>query len=248
MTMTLRISWAAKPGDASLALAAQIFTNAGILIVYIVDLVFAQRILRALQPTIGWNSVIRKIFRLLYIVIGCALVLIIVFIVYGSFTLSASFHTAEMWILRAISLYLLIFAALPLILVPLAWLLPNSDKAETFGHGTIGVKSVIVLIGSSLATIIVGFRIGTSWSPPRPIDNPAWYDGKPAFYCFNFMLELLILLLYTSVSIDKRFHVPNGSSKRQTYQIPERQGSESGTEAGEGELEKKDSDLRPSSA
>jgi hypothetical protein len=244
LTCILRIVWATMPHAASTALAAQIFVNAGILIVYIINILFAQRILRALQPGIGWHNALRTAFKVLYALIGIALVLLIVFIVYGSYTLSVSFHHAQMWALRSVSLYLLIVTALPLVLVPLAFLLPAHSKAETFGQGSLKSKAAILLVVSALCTLLAGFRMGTAWSDPRPIDNPAWFDSKAAFYCFNFMVEIMVLAIYTSVMIDKRFHVPNGSSKRQTYQLPEREGSDSiATDGGESELEKRHSDL-----
>ncbi len=173
-----------------------------------------------------------------------SLILIIVLIVYGSYTLSPSFHSAQMWVLRGTSLYLLIFTALPLFLVPLATLLPRNDSAETFGEGSMTTKAIIVLTSSCLCTLLAGFRMGTTWATPRPISDPAWYHSKAAFYCFNFLIEVLVLSLYTyATRPDKRFHVPNGSSKRKSYAIPERQGSESDAGTAESDTEKKDSDL-----
>ncbi len=157
---------------------------------------------------------------------------------YGTYTLSEAFHNTQEWVLRGVSTYLLIFAALPLALVPLAFALPRHKNAETFGHGSMREKALILLAGSCLAIIIAGFRAGTTWEPPRSLDNPAWYDSRTALYCFNFLEELLILLLYTTTGIDKspstsihcfsryadhlaEFHVPNGSSKRQSFVPPD---------------------------
>ncbi len=66
ITLVLRISWACFANNAALALAAQIFINAGILVVYIVNLIFTQRLLRALQPPIGWHPRTRTLFDVLY--------------------------------------------------------------------------------------------------------------------------------------------------------------------------------------
>lgn len=54
--LVLRIAWATRQHNVRLAIAAGVFVNAGVLILYIVNLVFAQRILRALQPKLGWNA------------------------------------------------------------------------------------------------------------------------------------------------------------------------------------------------
>lgn len=197
LTCILRIVWANMPEAASTALAAQvsptlhmhtherenttltyscaqIFVNAGILIVYIINLLFTLRILRALHPSIGWHPIARMIPKILYALLGCSLVLIIVFIVYGSYTLSESFHHTQLWVLRGVSLYLLIFTAAPLVIIPLALLLPRAPNAEHFGEGSMVSKAAIVLTTTTFCTMIAGFRAGTSWSPPRPISNPAW--------------------------------------------------------------------------
>jgi len=53
--------------------------------------------------------------------------------------------------------------------------------------------------------------------PARPIRNPAWYQSKAAFYCLEFVPEILILLLYIPNRVDKRFHIPNGSHRVGDY-------------------------------
>ena len=88
-------------------------------------------------------------------------------------------------------------------------------------------------------TIIAGFKAGVVWSPPRPATDPAWYDSKASFYCFNFMIEILILALYVGSRVDKRFYVPDGSSKRRTYGIEEDSESDGEVDRAEGDLEKK---------
>jgi hypothetical protein len=137
-----------------------------------------------------------------------------------------------MWVLRGVSLYLLIFTALPLVIIPVAFLLPRSEKAEHFGEWSMVSKAAVVLATTALCTTIAGFRAGTSWMPPRPIEDPAWYDSKAAFYCFNFMLEIFTLVIYTSVLIHKRFAVPDGSSKRKSYKVPEGERSNSARSEG----------------
>ncbi len=87
-------------------------------------------------------------------------------------------------------------------------------------------KVLIITLSSCMCILISGFKAGTTWSPPRPMSNPAWYHGKAAFYVFNFMLEILILCLLTFSRIDKRFHIPNGSTKPGDYSDMERKESE----------------------
>lgn len=221
LTCSLRIGWATNHTNVSLAIAAMVFVNAGILIVYIVNILFAQRILRAKQPQLGWNPIMKVAFTVAYSLIGVALVLVIVLTVMSFYTLDISTLTDAKWIQRSAILYLLIITILPLVLLALAFGLPRPKYTESFGEGSLTSKAIILTIGSCLCVTIAGFKVGIVWSAPRPIANPAWYDSKAVFYVFNFTLEILILTLYTSTRVDKRFFVPNGSSKRRSYAVAE---------------------------
>ena len=221
LTCSLRIGWATNQHDISLAIAAMIFVNAGTLIVYIINILFAQRILRAKQPKLGWSPIMKMVFIAAYCLIGVALVLVIVLIVMSFYTLDMATLTDAKWIERGALLYLLIITVLPLVLLGLAFGLPRSEYAETFGEGSLTSKAIILAIGSCLCITIAGFKTGVNWSAPRPISDPAWYDSKAAFYVFNFSLEIVILTFYTGIRVDKRFYVPKGSHKRRSYAVPE---------------------------
>lgn len=217
LTMILRIIWAAKPHAVNVAIAAQIFVNAGVLIVYIINLLFAQRILRAKQPKIGWNPILGWMFRVVYVLIGVAIILVIVLTVITFYTLDQHTRKIARDVTLAALTYITVFAVLPAALLLATLALPASTDAEEFGHGSTEKKQVILGLATCLAMLIAGFRCGTTWDPPRPSTDPAWYDNKAAFYCFEFVPELAILLLYITLRVDKRFHVPNGSSKKRSY-------------------------------
>jgi hypothetical protein len=70
-----------------------------------------------------------------------------------------------------------------------------------------------------MATILSGCKLGATWEAPRPINEPAWYHSRAAFYCFGYMLEILILAIFVFGRVDKRFHVPDGSAKRRSYMM-----------------------------
>src|SRR5262249_9151022 len=55
LAMCLRIAFAADPHNASLAIAAGVFTAAGVIILFIVNLFFALRLLRGYHPELGWH-------------------------------------------------------------------------------------------------------------------------------------------------------------------------------------------------
>lgn len=239
LTCALRIGWSFHHDNVSLAIAAQIFVNVGILIVYIVNVIFAQRILRAKQPRLGWSRGLKAVFVTAYVLIGVALILVITLICMSFYTLNIPTLTDAKWIERGAILYLLIITVFPLIILALAFGLPRPERTEHFGHGTLGKKAVVLAIGSCLCVLIAGFKAGVFWSPARPVNDPAWYDSKAAFYCFVFVLEIIILALYTSMRIYKLFHVPDGASKRRTYVVD----AEEKEEQSVATLEKQDSGL-----
>ena len=164
--------------------------------------------------------------------IGVALVLIIVLTVYSFYTLNPAIHSYALWIQRSAILFLFLVAFSPLVMLAVAFLLPPTSD-ETFGKHSMETKALILLAGACICTTIAGFKVGYLWSAPRAATNPAWYDSKAAFYVFNFSLEICILLIYILGRVDHKFHVPNGSSKRKTYRVPDAPGlpeSEDGTE------------------
>ncbi|KAF2095103.1 hypothetical protein NA57DRAFT_44997 [Rhizodiscina lignyota] len=216
-TLVLRIALATRQHNVRLAIAAQIFVNAGILIVYIVNLLLAQRILRAKQPHIGWNPVLRILYKILWFSIPAALAMVITTVVLTVYTLNTHTRMICRDVQLAAITYLLVFTTLPLFHVAAVLLLPRSDKEENFGHGSMRTKLIMATLSTCLCITIAGFKAGTAWSPPRPATDPAWFDSKASFYAFDFMLEIFALCALTIPRIDKRFHVPDGSTKPGDY-------------------------------
>ncbi|KAK5633812.1 hypothetical protein RRF57_009526 [Xylaria bambusicola] len=212
ITFILRIVWALHQHNVRLAIAANIFVNAGVLVVYIINLICAQRILRARQPALGWHPTISIAFKVFYVGIAASLILVIYSVVQGAYTLDPSLLQKTRTIQLTATTYLLVFTTLPIWLQVVAhFLLPKPADAETFGQGSGRAQVLINLLSTCICITIAGFKTGTSWETPRPLSNPAWYHSKPAFYVFGFVLELLVLALLTLSRIDKRFHIPNGS-------------------------------------
>lgn len=209
VTCSVRISWATSPTNSNLAIAAQVFNSAGVIIVYIVNMVLAQRILRAKQPRIGWNKTSRLAFKLF-----CGLLIGTLIMGIVSLAMSTSTKNPQtLKSLRAVSLasttYITAITLLPPFMLAVAFSVPATSKEEDFGVGSMNGKTLLVLLSSCLAMIIAGFKTGTTWPAARLANNPAWYQSKAAFYCFNFMLEITILAFFIIFRIDNRFHVPD---------------------------------------
>ncbi|KAG9231784.1 hypothetical protein BJ875DRAFT_545088 [Amylocarpus encephaloides] len=217
VTLTLRIVWATRQHNIRIAIASTIFVNAGILLLYIINLILAQRILRAMQPQVGWNTVLRASYKVMYISLAAALIMVITSTVITVYTLNPHIKSICRDILLAAVTYLLVFTALPIIHLIIVLILPRRSDAETFGKGSLESKMVIVALSTCLCVLIAGFKTGVSWGSPRPIFMPAWYHSKACFYIFNFMCEIITLGILTFSRIDQRFFVPNGSKKAGDY-------------------------------
>ena len=217
-TMVLRLALATRPTNVSLAIAAGIFVNVGILVLYVVNLLLALRIFRATHPHLGWNPTFRKATKASYYSVAVALILVIAFTVLTFYTLDQTKRTAALWIQRVSILYLLLFNIAYLVFFLLSVMIPPAQDGENFGkYGSMRSKLNILSLAGFATLIIAGFRTGTIWSPPQLASNPPWWDGKVAFYLILFGLEVFVLYFLTFTRIDQRFWVPNGSSKRGNY-------------------------------
>ncbi|KAJ5948107.1 hypothetical protein N7466_001122 [Penicillium verhagenii] len=217
LTLILRIVWSQQPTNIRVVIAAQIFVNAGVLILYIINLVLAQRILRAKQPHIGWNPILRKGFKVIYALIGGALVMVIIAVVVTVYTLNPHVQQKCRDVELAALTYLLIFNCLPALHIAVAVLLPKSKPEERFGQGSSGIQVLIVTMSACFCMMIAGFKTGVMWSPARLATDAAWYDSKACFYIFNFTFEICTLSTLTFSRIDRRFWIPNGSTQPGDY-------------------------------
>ena len=216
-THVLRIAWATRPTNARIAIAALIFTNIGVLVVYVVVLLLALRVFRATHPKLGWNRLLGKTFTVSYILLLCAILLVIAFTILSFYTLNPTLRSVALWIQRGGILYMLIFNIASLSLLLLSWLLPRAPDNENFGTGSIGSKLGVLGVVIFFTIFIAGFRTGTAWSAARLASDAAWYDSKAAFYVILFGFEIIIVYLFLFAQFHRRFWVPNGSNKPGDY-------------------------------
>lgn len=90
VTLSLRIAWATEPRNIPLAIAANIFVQAGVLLLFIVNLVFSQRIVRSYHPSFGWSRGLGVAFKFLYLCVAAMLIMVITASVYTFFTLDVA--------------------------------------------------------------------------------------------------------------------------------------------------------------
>lgn len=211
--LSLRIAWARAPRDPDVAIAATVLTSAGVLILFLVNLVLARRVVRALHPGFGWARSVTWAFKALLASVIATLVMVVTCAVHSMFTLDVGARMKERDVLLFAGVYMTVLAFLPTVAVVVAKLVPNRGphEAESFGKRSMEHKMALLVFTSVLLTLGAGFRAGVNFAP-RPIAQPAWYHSRGAFYAFNFAIELTVVYAYAIFRFDQMFHVPEGSS------------------------------------
>lgn len=219
-TFTLRLTWSVKQTNASIALASNIFVAAGTPILYIINLVFAHRIIRAQHPKLGWHKSLSLLARAVVVSVIGALILLI----FAGITMSFTLNTALREKCRDIQLFGTTFytfiAFLPILMVLIGLVLPKRIRTEKFGQGRFRTKIMVLLTSTLLLTLRAVWGTTAAWLTPVPrMQSIPWYYSKPAFYCVQLLPELLVVYLYAFVRVDRRFFTPTG--QRNSYlQLP----------------------------
>ncbi|KAE9377410.1 hypothetical protein N431DRAFT_502064 [Stipitochalara longipes BDJ] len=165
---------------------------------------------RACHPNLAWARWFSLAFKVYYMSIIAMLIVPIFCTVQSFYTLEHNIRRINRDIQLVGSTYFAVAAFLPIPLVLLRLILPKESCIEEFGEGRFRTKIYILLFSSVILTLGAAFRAGISYVP-KPRADPAWYHSKAYFYIFNFTIEIIVVILYAIMRVDKRFHVPNGS-------------------------------------
>ncbi|KAF2853095.1 hypothetical protein T440DRAFT_505975 [Plenodomus tracheiphilus IPT5] len=218
VTCILRIASVSLPHDIPLSIAATIFVAAGVLIIFVINLLWSQRILRSLHPHIGWHPSVSIAFKALYVLIFLTLAINITAVVQSFYTLRPRTRKID----RSLQLYGTTFFAcissLPIFVVLFSVLFPRKGTHDRFGAGRLRTKIFVLLTGAFLATLGAWYRCGTLWVHPVPKSEPLpAYFHKALFYIMDFTLEITIVYFYAIMRVDLRFHIPNGAKGPGSY-------------------------------
>ena len=230
MATTLRIVWACYPTSVQVGMAAMIFVYAGIILLFIANLFFSQRVVRAQHPHFGWTKPASVVLPILFVIIVGTILTLIATVILEFYSLKPSVHAAVRDIqLYAETLYAIVaFMPIPIVLAStLARQHPkikNTQTVDKFGAGRMKTKIIIILVSSFFLTLGASFRAATVWITPFPIFNsagypnlPPWYYSKACFYLFNFTIEWCVTISWLFLRIDKRFIIPNGAKGPFSY-------------------------------
>ncbi|KAI1179458.1 hypothetical protein F4777DRAFT_601046 [Nemania sp. FL0916] len=210
VALAMRMAWAAHARSADVAIAAGILTQTGSVLVFVLNLLLAQRVLRAYHPRLGWHRGATAVLALLVAGVVASLLLVIAVTVHSFFTLDPAARRTDRDVQLVAGTYMATLAFVPLPVVALAALLPRRGCVEKFGAGRWRSKIRLLLFTSAVAALGAGFRVATGFAP-RPLNNPAWYHSRACYYCFNYITDLVISAAYLFSRFDRRFIVPNGA-------------------------------------
>lgn len=210
-------------------MAAMIFVYAGVILLFIANLFFTQRLVRAQHPHFGWSKPFSLALPvLLFVIIGTILSLI-AGVILEFYTLSESIqHAVRVIQIYGSTLYSVVaFIPIPIAIAStLARQHPKIKMTQTidkFGEGSMTAKIIIIIFSAILLTLGASYRAGTTWLKPipnmfngSPVEGP-WYFSRGSFYAFNFSIELFMVWFWLAVRIDKRFIIPNGAKGPYSY-------------------------------
>ena len=218
VTMIMRIVWATRVTNLRIAIAANIFVYVGVLLLFIVNLVFSQRVVRSLHPNTGWHPAFHYTFVGIYVLIVVTLCMLVTSVIQSFYTLNHNTKRIDRDILLYGQTYFAVVSILPYFFVLGALLLPRKAQVEKFGHGRFRTKVAYLLTATTILALGAWFRVGTNYAGgERPVRDPAPYQSKACFYIFNFTLEIIVIILYVVIRVDKRFYVPDKSKRPGDY-------------------------------
>ncbi|KAK4141068.1 uncharacterized protein C8A04DRAFT_39396 [Dichotomopilus funicola] len=220
--LVLRVVWASHRTDIRLGMVSQIFTAAGVMLLFVTNWMFVQTALRSSYPLFGWSKGATGILRGLYGSAVLVLIMVIVATVQAAFVPppqpgggddaaeAAKTLRADRTVQLMCGTYLAIYAVLPIPLIAVASLARRgSHNVDKFGEGDSRIKFGLLIFTASLLSVGAFFRAIIAFFP-RPVSDPAWYHSKVCYYCFNYVIELVVVYTYTISRFDRLFYVPSG--------------------------------------
>jgi hypothetical protein len=215
--LVMRIVWATRTTNISIAIASSILVQAGVVILFITNIYFTERILLAYHPRLRDSRVVRLTLGGLVALVVLLIIMTIIVTVHSIYTLDLDARQRDREVQLFSGTFLALLAFLPIPVVSATVLSPRSRKIEKFGTGRLRTKVRLLLFTSALLTLGAGWRLGTNYAA-APLNNPGWYNHKAAFYTVNFVVELIVSFTYAISRFDQRFHVPNKAKKGEQKQ------------------------------
>ncbi|KAI8958677.1 hypothetical protein F5Y11DRAFT_359828 [Daldinia sp. FL1419] len=215
VSLVARMIWASYPKTVNAVIAASVMTQCGSVLIFIINLFFAQRVLRAYHPRLGWHRGTCSVVWFLIACVMCCLIMAIVATIHSFFTLDPRVRHADRAVQLFAGSYLAFLAFLPVPVVGLAAAAQHArrfrfHRVEKFGAGKWRAKVGLLVFASLVATLGAAFRVGVNFDG-RPGSEPAWFHSRACYYGFNFVTDLVVSTAYLLARFDRRFIVPDGA-------------------------------------
>ncbi|KAI0387784.1 hypothetical protein F5Y04DRAFT_267817 [Hypomontagnella monticulosa] len=214
LSLVARMVWASYPRTVNAIIAASVMTQCGSVLIFIINLFFAQRVLRAYHPRLGWHRGTAFVVWFLIACVLCCLIMAITTTIHSFFTLNKAARRADRDVQLFAGTYLACLAFLPVPVVVLAAATNRPHRLhhhlEKFGEGRWRAEVGLLVFASLVATLGAAFRVGVNFAG-RPGSHPAWFHSRACYYGFNFVTDLVVSTAYLLARFDRRFVVPDGA-------------------------------------
>lgn len=190
-----------QTGEVAIAVAAGTLIEVGIVLLYLANLVYVAAVIRAGTGQHTWLKILQVA---LYITTVVAVVMSVVGVVVVIFTADEKVLDNCLYVRRAVATFFLALAIAPLGLLIAAY----------FGHRKrlfrvvreTWVDLAITAAAALLCMLVSGFRTGIIWQEPGFGTDLEWYQTRASFYALQLAPEILLMVMYMLVRVDKRFH------------------------------------------
>lgn len=190
-----------QSSEVAIAVAAGTLIEVGIVLLYLANLVYVAAVIRAGTGQHTWLKILQVA---LYITTVLAVVMAIVGVVVVIFTADEEVLENCLYVRRAVAMFFLTLAIAPLGLLVAAY----------FGHRKrlfrvvreTWVDLAITAVAALLCMLVSGFRTGVIWQAPGFGPDLTWYQSRASFYALQMAPEILLMIMYMLVRVDKRFH------------------------------------------
>lgn len=225
LATVFRIVWACYPTSVNVGIAATVCVYAGIIVLFITNLFFTQRIVRAQNPSFGWSKPFSVALPVLLAITVGSIICLIVSVIISYYTLNPT----SLRRIRDIEKYgetlYAIVAGLPILIVfastvsCLVRQTRSPNSVDKFGTGSMHAKIAIIITSAVFLELGACWRVAILYEPDPESTDPRhpWYLSKVCFYIFNFSIEICVVLFWLAVRIDRRFYIPNGAKGPFSY-------------------------------
>ncbi|KAK4187879.1 hypothetical protein QBC35DRAFT_550998 [Podospora australis] len=202
VSLVMRIAWALHPNQLRVEIAAATFALAGVVLLYVLNLILSRRFVRD-YAIFGYRPSVKGVYRFgIFIIVACLIMAVIV----SSntyFTRAPDILQECRDILLAVIAILTVMAFVPVITVLVVWFFADEEAIDR--EKTRFKRRVTMLVVTSLLlTLEAGFRCGTLYAA-RPVGREAWFNHRAAYYCLGFLLEILVVYLLVAVRFGHGF-------------------------------------------